>query len=111
MIEKTILDHLNDNMTIPAYMEVPEDSPDRYTIVEKTGSSINNHVLTAVFAIQSIAESLHIAAKNNEEVIRTMGSLADKDEIGMVKLNSDYNFTDMSTKRYRYQAVFNIVHY
>ena len=28
-----------------------------------------------------------------------------------VSLNSDYNFTDITTKRYRYQAVFDISYY
>jgi len=32
-------------------------------------------------------------------------------EIGKVKLNSDYNFTDTVTKQYRYQAVYDISHY
>ena len=31
--------------------------------------------------------------------------------IGSAKLNSDYNYTDMETKRYRYQCVYNIVFY
>ena len=33
------------------------------------------------------------------------------DEVSKVSLNSDYNFTDAATKRYRYQAVFDIIHY
>ena len=31
--------------------------------------------------------------------------------VSSVELNSDYNFTDITEKRYRYQAVFDIVHY
>ena len=32
-------------------------------------------------------------------------------EITRVDLNSDYNFTDETTKQPRYQAVFDLVHY
>ena len=33
------------------------------------------------------------------------------EQIVSVSLNSDYNYTDTTTKEYRYQAVFDIVHY
>ena len=40
-----------------------------------------------------------------------MESIDDQDPISRVELNSDYNFTDTSTKRYRYQAVYNFIYY
>ena len=33
------------------------------------------------------------------------------DDVISCKLNSDYNYTDEETKRYRYQAVFDIRYY
>ena len=33
------------------------------------------------------------------------------DDVISCKLNSDYNYTDKETKRYRYQAVFDIRYY
>ena len=48
----------------------------------------------------------------NEEVIDVMlNGLITEGDIAKVDLNTDYNFTDTTTKQYRYQAVFDIVHY
>ncbi len=42
----------------------------------------------------------------NETVKLAMDSLDELAEVCRVQLNSDYNFTDTASKRYRYQAVF-----
>ena len=47
----------------------------------------------------------------NEETKIAVDSLIELDEIASVKLNTDYNFTDTTTKKYRYQAVYDIKHY
>jgi hypothetical protein len=51
------------------------------------------------------------AAELNEEVKAVMEDLIARDDIVMVDLNSDYNYTDNTTKEYRYQAVYQITHY
>lgn len=111
MIEKTILDYLNDTLTVPAYMEKPEDPPARYVLIEKTGSGESDHLHSAVIALQSYAGSLIGAAQLNEEVKAAMAGILVLDRITRAKLNSDYNFTDDTKKQYRYQAVYNITHY
>ena len=40
-----------------------------------------------------------------------MDGLVTLNEIVSVELNSDYNYTDTTTKEYRYQGVYNITHY
>lgn len=112
MIEKTILDYLSDSLDVPCYMEFPENAPDAFVLIEKTGDSIANHISSAVIAVQSYGASMFNAAVLNENVKELMLSLPDQEnDITNVSLNSDYNFTDTSTKRYRYQAVFDVVHY
>ena len=54
---------------------------------------------------------MYEAAALNELVKTAADSLVTLDEIASAKLNSDYNFTDTTTKRYRYQAVYDIKHY
>ena len=108
MIEKTIIDYLNDNLVVPAYMEMPEDKPERFVLLEKTGSSVENLIYSATFAIQSYAESLYEAAVLNEEVKKAMDNIIALDSVLSSKLNSDYNFTDTETKEYRYQAVYDL---
>jgi len=111
MIEKIILDYLSDRLECPVYMEVPSDMPDEFVIIEKTGSSISNRIRSAMVAIQTYSTSMYDTAALNEAVISLMENIVELDDIGSCKLNSDYNFTDTSTKHYRYQAVFDLTHY
>lgn len=111
MIEKIVLTYLNKNMSVTAYTERPEHPPKRYLIIEKTGGGKENHINSATIAIQSYAESLLLAAELNKELKDCMEMAAELEEICKVELNSDYNYTDTSTKEYRYQSVYDITHY
>lgn len=111
MIETIVLDYLSEALSVPVSMEVPENPPDQFVVIEKTGGSEENHIKSAMLAIQSIAPSLYEAAVLNEDVKTAMDGIADLDAIGRSSLNSDYNFTDTASKRYRYQAVFDLIYY
>jgi hypothetical protein len=54
---------------------------------------------------------LYEAAALNERVKEAVKGSVELDEISGVQLNSDYNFTDVSGKQYRYQALFVFTHY
>jgi hypothetical protein len=55
---------------------------------------------------------LQEAAELSEEVVTLMCyGLVGLEEVSKVSLNSEYNYTDTVEKKYRYQAVFDIVHY
>ena len=110
MIEKVLLDYLNKHMAVPCYLERPIKCPKSYVLLEKTSGSIENHIRYCTFAIQSYAETLFKCVQLNEQVIENMLNATLLDEILSVDLNSDYNFTDPSTKEYRYQAVFDLVY-
>ena len=114
MIEKTLYDFLTRTLSVPVYMEIPKDPPVKMVVLEKTGSS-GDYVKTSTFAVQSYAASLFDAADLNEYVKEAifdgLTGLISLNEILRVDLNSDYNFTDITTKKYRYQAVINITHY
>ena len=112
MIEVVLKDYLNDVLSVPAYLEIPKTgAPASYVVIEKTGSGITNHIRRATFAIQSIAPSMYGAAALNEEVKAAMDDAVTLPEIARSHLNSDYNFTDTTKKYYRYQAVYDLVHY
>lgn len=111
MIEVIVLKYLNNRLSVPAYMETPEPAPEKYVLLEKTGTSRRNYICSAVFAVQSIAGSLYEAAELNEEVKAAMEKLPETENVSRCALNSDYNFTDTTTKKYRYQAVFDLVHF
>lgn len=111
MIEKSLLDYLSEKLTVPVFMEEPEKPPQSYVLIEKIGSSEENYISSATFAVQSYSKSLYDTASLNSQIKKTMSDFADCDEILRCKLNSDYNFTDTTTKRYRYQAVFDLKFY
>lgn len=108
MIEKEVLDYLNNVLDVPAYMEKPEKEPTEYVLIEKTGSSGENLIYSATFALRSYADSLYLAAKLNEKVKKAMDNIIVLDTISDSKLNTDYNFTDTTKKKYRYQAVYDL---
>ena len=111
MIEIIIKNHLDSKLDEPVSLEKPDPSTGGYVVFEKTSSGKSNHLPTAVFAFQSYGTSLYNALLLNEKVKKAVESLIELDEIRGVSLNSDYNFTDTTTKEYRYQAVFDIKYY
>lgn len=111
MIEKIILDYLSSTLSVPAYMEVPRKAPESYVLIEKTGSSELNHIKEATLAVQSIAPTLYEAATLNETIKTAMDGSISLAAVTRARCNSDYNFTDTTTKSYRYQAVYDITYY
>ena len=111
MIEQIVREHIEKAIDVPVYMEVPAKMPGTFITLEKTGSGRTNHIDAATFAVQSWAESLQAAAELNQQAKKAMDSLIEEAEIARSRLNSDYNFTDTSTKKYRYQAVYDLTYY
>lgn len=108
MIELVILKYLAEHLEVPVFMEHQKEPPKRFVIFEKLSGGYSNKLHSASFAFQSYAESMYESAKLNEEVKKAVLDMIELDEFSRIKLNSDYNFTDTTTKRYRYQAVFDM---
>ena len=113
MIELTVLNYLQTALTtsdgsVPVYAEMPVEMPTTFVVVGKTGSGRNNRIDSATIAIKSYAPTLYEAASLNETVKAHMDEMANTANVFRCKLNSDYNYTDTSLKRYRYQAVYDI---
>lgn len=111
MIEKIVLDYLNQTLSVPVYMERPEEDIGEFVVIEKTSSGRADHIYSVVLAVQSFGSTLYRAAEINEDVKAAMDELITLPEVSRSRLNSDYNFTDTAKKRYRYQAVYDITHY
>ena len=111
MIETIVLTALENQLSVPVYMEIPEEKPASYVVLNKTGSQRMNRIDSATFAVQSTAGTLYEAASLNELVKGVMDQLPYlTEEIFSSALNSDYNFTDTDTKERRYQAVYIITY-
>lgn len=111
MIEKIVLNYLNNELSVPVYMEMPKHAPQKFVVIEKTGSSKNDCIYTAMITLKSHAPTLYQAATLNDAVKAAMDNIIVLDEISKSQLNSDYNYTNTATKTYRYQAVYDIWHY
>ena len=110
MVEIIVMDYLNEVLEVPVYPEMPKNPPDRFVLVDKTGSSEENCIYSATFALQSYAKTLYEAAALNEVVKKAMDNIIKLDKISSSKLNTDYPFTDTEKKQYRYQAVYDLVY-
>lgn len=111
IIEKTVIEYLKTSLNIDVYAEFPENPPEEFLVVEKTGSSREEMLDFGTIAVQSYSKSLYLASNLNEKAKESMYNMVALPCVNSVKLSGDSNFTDLSMKRYRYQAVFEIVYY
>jgi hypothetical protein len=111
LIEKTVMDYLDTVLDDPSFTQEQNNGMTRFHLIQKVGSSTENKIFTSMVAVQSIAPSRIEAAQMNKDVCEAMENIVELEVIGSCKLNSDYDYTDTSKKRYRYQALFEIVHY
>lgn len=105
--EQIVLEHLKKLLTVPVSTEMLDASS--FVLIERVGGSDDGFIRTASFAIQSYGPSLYKACILNEEVKNAMLALIGYEEVTRCDLDSDYNYTDTSTKKYRYQAVYDLV--
>lgn len=110
MIEKIVLDYISANSNFSCYTE-RNGQKGKYYVIEKVGGGESNHIKRASIAVQSLADTMYEAAELNEAVKEIMRGIVALPEVSSCRLDSDYNFTDTASKKYRYQAVFDLVHY
>lgn len=110
MILKTLLDFLLTKLNVYVGVEAPAQLSG-YVLLDQTGSSRTNHIITTTIAIQSYGDTLYNAMVLNEQVKIAMDEFAALNQIARVELETDYNFTNTVTKQYRWQAVYSITHY
>lgn len=108
-IEQFIIEYLNGALSnVSVSGSVPHPMPDKFVTVELTGSNRVDMVTTATIAVQSWAGTRAEAAELNETVKALMDAIISEPEISRSALDSDYNYTDLSTNHPRYQAVYEI---
>ena len=112
MIETILLSALEEATGCPAYMEQPEDKPERYFVLERTGGGERGaEQRSATVAVQSYGPTMLDAAALNEQVLDIMSEIQYRENtIISCEVNSTYNFTDTRKKERRYQAVYHITY-
>ena len=117
MIETIIRDYLEGTLLgVPVFLEMPtvpdEELPTEFVLVERIAGSKTNQIDFASLAFKSYStQRLYNAALLDESVRQAMEQAVTLDSIASARLASNYNFTDVATKRYRYQAVYDIYYY
>ncbi len=114
MIIDVLTDYLNNaDLDAPVYTEIPKAGiPDEYYVIEQTGSPQDNQIDKSTIAIRSYAQSMSRAADLAYEMDNIMmNSLKELAYVSGVRRNTIANFTDLSTKQYRYQGVYVVIHY
>lgn len=119
MIEVVLKNYLEGALDgVPVFLEMPETPSGRYSqmlnrfvLIGRIAGGKVDQIHSASFALQSYSlVSLYDAAALDEAVRDAMDDFDGVENIGMARLASNYNFTDTSTKRYRYQAVYDITY-
>lgn len=113
MIELDVMNYLAERTGVRTFAEEPNKAhrPDSYFIIEKVGSAERDHITSATIAVQSYAPSLVEAMSLNHAAKAALEVFAELDKVSRCRCLGDYNYTDTQTKRYRYQAVFDITYY
>ena len=106
-----MLEFLKAALPVPVYLEEPKSPPASYVIFERTSGGEYYGLRQSTIAFQSYGATMYKAAELNEKVKAAVARAIELNDIARVELNSDYNFTDTKTRRYRYQAVFDFNHY
>lgn len=112
MIEVTVKNAIETYTGIATYMEIPKNHPDTFAIIERVGGSQDEHISYAMISVQIYAPSMGYAAQACDTISQAMLYEAiNEPDISSVALNAKYNATDTETKKYRYQAIFDIAFY
>ena len=113
MIELDVIDYLKKQFPdIKVREEPPSGMKTPFITVEKTGSQqISIGLYQSTIAIQSWESTKYNASKLSNEVCKAMRNISDYVPAITKSRGSDYDFTDTTTKNYRYQALFTITHY
>lgn len=111
MIELTVKEFLESRLTVPLFMEYPEDPPDSFVVLRKGDSGRENHLDSAMLVADSYGPSLLEAARLNELVKAILDNLVLLDCVSSSRRGGDYPAYDTNNKKHRYQAVQNISHY
>ena len=111
MIEEIIRNYLLSVLDVPVYIDVPAEPPVSYVAIERTGGGMDEHIRRADVVISSYGASRYGAAVLHEQVLAAMPNIATGAVISACDINSEYDNTDLETKRYRYEAYYNIIYY
>lgn len=114
VIEARVIAHLSRVLACPVAAEVPEDLPadGALAVVSRLGGQDGDHIRRARLAVQTYGATLLDAALLCEDAVSALKSLPASDAgVSGCRVETSYNFTDETTKRYRYQIIVHVTYY
>lgn len=112
MIELTIKQYLEDKLKIPVVFEIASDfTKKKFVLIEKLGSNNQDKLYRSSYAFKVYDESLYKTMVLSNIVKSKIEEMIELADFAKIKIDTDYNFTDTETKKYRYQIVVDIWHY
>lgn len=110
ILEAIIIQYLNDVLDVPVYAEEPDNKVLPYVVLEQTSTDKENLIVFAAIAFDSYADTKIDAINLNNEVISAMEGFDSVMNVSRSELNTSYNNTDTTTKRYCYSCSFDVVY-
>ena len=95
----------------PAYAEKPEDAKGEYLVVDTISASESNFIKHTTIAVRCYADKHGAAADLNLRVREFMSTLWQEPEIARCKINTEYAINSVAQMQYRYQSIYDIIHY
>lgn len=111
MIEVTIRNYLEENMTIPVLFEKPKNVPSEYVLMELIDDGNVNHVNTSVFKFHCHGQSLYESAEIAETVTDLLDESISLEQISSAKIQTKSSVVDSATKSYKYEITYTFTYY
>lgn len=108
--EQSVLDYLNGDVDltrlgVSAHAQVPEDRPDAFITVERTGGMSDRFLDRATLAVQVWAPTRARTLALTEDVRRKLWDIWRRPEVASIDIPSMYHFPDPDSQQERYQLV------
>lgn len=110
IIEAIVIHYLGEKLDVPVYAEEPEGRDIPYVVLEQTSGTKENSIVSAAIAFDSYADTKIDALNLNNAVINAMEAFPLVKNVSRSRLNTTYNATDITSKRYCYSCSFDIVY-
>ena len=98
----------NQIVNLPAFGVVPEDRPERFITIERTGGDSNRFIDNATYAVQVWASSILEADQLATQLRDACWLLLEQPWVAAVSPGNLYDFTDPQSGHYRYQFTLEI---
>ena len=110
-IEQILVEALSESLDVKVFAVEPDEQVNEYVVVEKLTGGEREHLKSSLFAFKSYSTSMYDSAILNMKTKEAVKKLLRLDNFAKVNLNNDYYFPDLTKKKPRYQAVFEINYY